>query len=390
SLLVAGNLLGIGILALPIKVGLSGYGPSMVDISVICIIMLISAFIIAARLPADKKHFDMPSFFGQELGTSGRWIAVVCNLILLYGVLVAYLSAISTIAVNLLPVNAPHVLITILYFLLVTSLVMFGRNVLKKGNTILLIIVFICFIILVSNGTTDFHAQLLGYKNWALLPLGLPVAVSAFHFHNIIPTVSRHVKHDLKATRKAITIGVAIGLVMNIVWSSIVLGSLTPIVGPDSIFASFVHGLPATVPLTHLLHSKIFTTAGIVFAALAVTASYVANGTGLFGFMRDLTYTYFKTDNRLIIGCLAFLPPLIITLIYPSIFLSAVDIVGGVGETILFIVLPAIILLKSNRKKSRLLSILGYFMLAVGIFIFSYIVLQKFGVINLTAHLGSA
>ncbi|MCK4609061.1 MAG: hypothetical protein KAT71_06240, partial [Gammaproteobacteria bacterium] len=49
SLLVAGNLLGIGILALPIKVGLSGYGPSMVDISVICIIMLISDFIIAAR-----------------------------------------------------------------------------------------------------------------------------------------------------------------------------------------------------------------------------------------------------------------------------------------------------------------------------------------------------
>jgi len=68
SLLVAGNLIWLWILALPIKVGLSGSLPAVVDIVLICIVMLISAFVIAVRLSPDKKIFDIPSFFNQELG----------------------------------------------------------------------------------------------------------------------------------------------------------------------------------------------------------------------------------------------------------------------------------------------------------------------------------
>lgn len=382
ALLVAGNLLGVGILALPIKVGLSGFVPAVLDILVICVIMLISAFIIAARLSPDKKNFDIPSFFHQELGHIGQWLAVICNLILLYGVLIAYLSAISEIVLNLLPFHVSHIVVTVAYFFLVTSLIMFGNNILRKGNIILLIAIFICFVVLIKSGVVDFQPHLLNYMRWGLIPLGLPVAVSAFHFHNIIPTVAGYVKHDAKAVRKVITIGVAIGLLMNLIWILVVLGSLLPQAGVNSIVNTFEHGLPATIPMTHLLHSKVFTTAGLIFACLAVTASYVANGTGLFGFIKDMTFTHLKTENRLLIGCLAFLVPLIVTIIYPQIFLSAIDIVGGVGETILFIILPGIILIRINRNRSLALSFTGYIMLIIGLFIFLFILAQKFGLIH--------
>lgn len=383
SFLVAGNLLGVGILALPIKVGLSGFLPSIFDILLICLVMLFSAFIIVMRLSKERKNFDIPSFFNQELGTIGYWIAIICNLILLYGVLVAYLSVISSIIITFLPTQMPHVLITFGYFLFVTSLIMFGRKVLRRGNTVLLIAVFICFVFLVRSGMADFNPHLLTYTDWKYIPLGLPVAVSAFHFHNIIPTVFNYVKHDIKAVRKVISIGVGIGLIMNLIWTSVVLGSLLPSAGINSILYTFEHGLPATIPMAHLLHSGIFTTAGLIFAFLAVTASYVANGTGLFGFIKDITFTYFRTENKLLIGCLAFILPLIITVVYPQIFLSAVDIVGGVGETILFAILPGIILLRINKGRVATLSFIGYSMFIIGSFIFLFILGQKLGLIHL-------
>lgn len=382
ALLVAGNLLGVGILALPIKVGISGFLPSLIDILIICSLMVISAFVIASRLSPEKSNFDLPSFFHQELGVFGYWIATICNLILLYGVLVVYLSAISSIVANIFPIAVSEQLVTVLYFLFATSLIMFGRKVLKQGNVILLIAIFICFIVLVKTGVKDFNSTLLSYTNWKYLPLGLPVVVSAFHFHNIIPTVARYVNHDQKSIRKVILTGVGIGLVMNLIWVLVILGSLAPAMGQNSIMDTFVAGLPATIPMTHLLHSHIFTMAGFIFAALAATASYVANGTGLFGFMRDLTYTYFKTSNKIIVGTLAFAVPLIITLIYPQAFLAAVDIVGGIGEAILFILLPGLILIRLQENKNKIWTSIGYFMVFVGLFVFIFIAAQKLGIIN--------
>ncbi len=382
SFLVAGNLMGIGVLAMPIKVGLSGFIPALIDILVVSMVMLFSAFVIAGRLPEGKKHFDIPSFFKQELGTTGYCIATICNLILLYGVLIAYLSAISSIIDHIFPLAFSESTITIVYFLLATSLIMFGRNALRRGSVVLLISIFICFIVLMKTGVADFNLHSLTYTNWKFLPWGLPVVVSAFHFHNIIPTVSKYVNYDQKSIRKTIIIGVGIGLVMNLIWTTIVMGSLPVSTGPDSILASFHAGLPATVPMTYLLHSKIFATAGLIFAGLAVTASYVANGTGLFGFIKDMTHTYLKTSNTLLVGALAFLIPLVITLIYPNIFLSAVDIVGGVGEAVLFIVLPGIILIKAYRDHSKPLLWSGCAMFSIGMFIFLFIVAQKFGIVH--------
>ena len=117
SLLIAGNLLGVGILAMPIKIGLSGFVPALVDIILISAIMLLSAIVIAYRIPAQQSHFDLPSFFEKELGVFYRYLAIVCNLILLYGVLIVYLSAISTILYQLLPYHIARPWLTILYFL---------------------------------------------------------------------------------------------------------------------------------------------------------------------------------------------------------------------------------------------------------------------------------
>jgi tyrosine-specific transport protein len=219
------------------------------------------------------------------------------------------------------------------------------------------------------------------------LPLVLAVIVSAFQFHNIIPTVSHSLYNNKTATCKAIVLGVLTGFLINVIWMFIVLATLPETANTaQNILHTFHSGQPATIPMTQILHSTLFNIASLVFGTLAITASFVANGTGLFGFIRDLTNRYLKNDNTTFIAALVFIPPLLVTIIYPNIFLTALDIVGGIGETILFIVLPAIILFKIIKHwhglKASVAKIVGYCMLLVGLFILIFIILEKLGLIT--------
>ena len=379
AFLVAGNVLGVGLLALPIKLGISGCLPSVLDIIIICLVMVISALVIAEKLPRDKKIFDLPSFFEQEAGTAGKWIAIVCNLIILYGIIIAYLSGISSIIYSLLPFHVPHSLITVAYFVFATSLVIFGRVVLRRSSIVIMPAIWICFIILVASGSGHFDVNLLKHANWSYVPLGLPVVISAFHFHNVIPTASNCVEHNLKSLRRVIFVGVGIGLLMNLIWVVTVIGTLSH----ASIVDAFVNGIPATIPMSLLLGSELFTFAGLVFAALAITASYMANGSGLLGFVRDLLYTHMRIENKVIGTAVAFLPALAFALIYPNIFLAALDIVGGVGEAMLFIVIPGIILMRMMRGKSKFLYSVGLTVFLIGSFVMLFVVAQKMHLFSL-------
>ncbi|MFH1038157.1 MAG: aromatic amino acid transport family protein [PVC group bacterium] len=385
SFIILGNCLGVGVLALPVKYGLAGFVPALIGIFLAWFVMMMSAFVIAYRISqARSDTFDIPWFFRKELGTTGKWLAIACNLILLYGVLTAYLSGMSTMIDRLFHLPLTKHQITVIYFALTTSLVLFGVKAYRKGNALLIGAIWICFILLVVTGVNRFTPELLTGTDWRCFPIGLPIAVSAFHFHNIIPTISRTLRHDFKATRKAIFIGIFLGLIINVIWVTIVLGTL-PRSGTEkyTIEKSYWHELPANVPMSELLGSRVFLAAGFIFAILSVTASYMANGTGLHGFIRNLTNTYLKTDNKVLIGLIAFLPPLIVALIYPDIFLSALDIVGGVGESVLFVALPGLILTRVARNRYRVLVIIGYLMFITGCLITAYAVADKIGLIDL-------
>ncbi|MCP3943267.1 MAG: tryptophan/tyrosine permease [Desulfobacteraceae bacterium] len=385
SLLVLGNVLGVGVLALPISAGLGGFFPALIGIFAMWLLMLFSAFLIAYRIDGSKKNFDLPSFYQAELGNSGKWIAIICNLIILYGVLVAYLSGMATMLANLFPslVNYLH-LIIIIYCSILVALIVFGLKVLHKGMSFVMIILWICFIIMLITSAEKFHPKLLTFTDWKYLPVCLPIAISTFHFHNIIPTVCSSLNFDKPATYKAIFIGVFLGLIINLLWVIVVLGSLPENhAGTHSIIYAQIHNLTANVPLSKVLHNQYFTISALIFAVFAVTSSFMTNGAGLLGFIKDLCFKYAKTDNKLLVGTLSFLPPLAVTLIYPNLFLKALAIVGGVGETILFAILPGLIMVKISHSKTTsnhlILKIIGYIMTFIGIGVMCFVLGQKFG-----------
>ncbi len=386
AMVITGNMLGAGILALPIKTGLSGFWPSLAGIILMWLCMLGTALILASQKSfAQSATADLPTFFQEQLGTAGKWITVAANLLILYGLITAYISGAASVIESLFKTPIPDAVPMIAFFIVAATLTLFGMGVLRKGNAVIMLLMWASFLALIFLTGDRVKPARLSYTDWAYLPAALPIVVTAFHFHNIIPSICRTMDFDFKAIRKAMFIGTAVGMVMNAAWALVVIGAL-PMAGNQgtpNIFAAFQANLPATVPLQRIMHTTWFTDTALLFALLAITAAFMANGTALKSFIRDLTSTYLGTQNGALVFILAFAPPLAIAVIYPAIFISAIDLVGGLGIGLIFGVLPAVLLIK---QKTGLLRKCGWALLAVFGFVLVLELLQECGLLHIQPH----
>ncbi|WP_027721094.1 amino acid permease [Maridesulfovibrio zosterae] len=351
---VVGNMLGAGILALPVNLCAAGFYPSVAATLLMWVLMTYTALIYSEQKSlTTNEHADLPTFFQQELGDAWKWVTIIANMIILYGVLVAYLCGISTIIMSLQSaVSKP--IVTIIYFAIVTGITAFGMKMMNKCTPYMVTIMWITFGALVFMVVPDVSATNIDNFDWAYIPSGLPVLLMAFHFHNIIPSICRTLNHDRKKIRTAIIGGTTIGMVMNIAWLLVVLGAL-PLSAPDThidLITAFGRNDPATIPLGKLLQTPVFTYIALIFALVAMSTAFMANGTALMSFIRDLTATYLGTKNKQLVWLFSFIPPLLVGLIYPDIFLVAINLVGGVGECIIFGILPGFIVWKYSPKGS--------------------------------------
>jgi len=83
------------------------------------------------------------------------------------------------------------------------------------------------------------------------------------------------------------------------------------------------------------------------------------------GFFRDMISSYGKKSNRFIEVGLTFGPPLIVALVYPNLFLKALDLVGGTGILLVFGFLPSLMVIKSKRKQAIWQRLGGYVLLCI-------------------------
>ncbi len=366
SMMVTGSMVGAGILALPIDLGPAGLVPAICSTVLLWLLMTGTAIIYSRqRTLVEDEHADLPTFFGRELGTGSKWISVWANLVILYGLLTAYLAGVASVLVNLFDLPVPEWGALLGYFLIAVLLTSFGTAVMRRGNAILILALWVSFVILVAMTIPHMDQGRMTMKDWAFLPSGLPVLVAAFHFHNLIPTICRSLNQDKKAISQAIWGGSFMGLVMNIVWIVVVVSAL-PVSSPDGvdIVNAFTQSQPATVPLAKIVGSMGFLQVALAFSVVAMTTSFMANGLALQSFMRDLCSETLGTTRRELVWILAFVPPLLIAMFYPDIFLKALNMVGGVGINLLFGILPGVLLIK-YAQDNMLRRTTGWIMVAL-------------------------
>ncbi|MFH1305485.1 MAG: aromatic amino acid transport family protein [Candidatus Omnitrophota bacterium] len=374
ALLITGNLVGAGILGLPVQAGLDGFIPTLVGMLIVAGAMFFTAIILGAEAVRTRQEtFNYPSLYHEYLGFAGKWIAIIANLLILYGLLTAYLTGATTIIVNLLPFHVSSTGVLLLFFLVITALAVTGLKGVRKYNVLLMLLMWVSFAIIVIMAEKYVVAKRLMRTDWGLLPLALPVIITSFHFHNIIPNICRGLKWDMRVISRTMLLGLVIGYLMNAIWTQVGIGALPVSNGDMSLVYAFQHSFPATVPLAKEVGSPLFSVCALLFALLAITTSYLANGIGLTGFIRDLTENHFGLHSRFAVITLSFGPPLVISLIWPDIFLKALSVVGGIGIVILFGILPSVI----ARKRAR--SAFGKIFSTVVLVLFSAFLVYQLG-----------
>jgi len=382
AIIITGNMIGAGILALPINLGPAGLLPSVIGALIVWGAMTYCALIIA-RQPylKENQNADLPTFFEKVLGKTGKYVSVGANLIIFYGLLTAYLAGVISVIVSWFDPTIPSWIILCIYFAVVTGFATKGDVFLKKGNTYFILTMWTFFIVMLALVVPNMQKGDVAAMDWGFFVSGLPILVVAFNFHNMVPTVARFLNHDRKAVTTAIWLGSGLGMIMTVVWTIAVMASL-PMESTDgiSILAAFNLNQPATIPLDKMIQSPWFNKASLGFAVVAMSTAYIATGVALLSFIRDLTSGY--KVNKLLAWVIAFFPPLVVSIFFPNVFLKALNIVGGVGVGTLFGILPGMLLIKQGESGS-LTKKIGYGLVAFFFVVLVVEVMQETGMLRI-------
>ena len=382
AFVVTGFMVGAGMLAIPVNLGPSGFLPAVLCSLLVWLAMTGTGLIIAHQ-PFWKENpgADMPSLYEAELGRAGKWLSVAANLLILYGMLTAYLAGVSTVAVHSFDVPLPEWAVMLLYFCVVTLMASMGDAALRRGNAVLVTTMWLLFGALLVLVAPHFRGVDLGAANVDFLSSGVPILLVAFIFHNMVPTVCHSLDNDRRAIDKALWIGSGIALAMTMIWTVAVLLTL-PVESSSGggLISAFKAGQPATIPLDKLIRSPLFVNLSIAFSVVAMSTSYMGVGAGLLGFVRDLAGH--RVRSRLGVWLLAFMPPLLVGEFYPDAFLRALNVVGGVGITTLFGLLPGVMLVRQGEPGSRK-RLLGWFLLVLFVCVLAVELGQELGLLRI-------
>lgn len=383
AIIITGNMIGAGILALPINLGPAGLLPSVIGALAVWAIMTYCALIIA-RQPylAENENADLPTFFEVVLGKTGKYVSVGANLVIFYGLLTAYLAGVITVIMDNFHPAVPQWVILCAYFAVVTGLASMGDFFLRKGNTYLILTMWTLFVIMLVLIVPHMHKGDPMAMRWEFFASGLPILVVAFNFHNMVPTICRFLDHDRKAVTTAIWLGSGFGMVMTVIWTVAVMAAL-PMESTNgvNIISAFKLNQPATIPLSEMIQSSLFGQAALGFAVVAMSTAYIATAVALISFLKDLASGH--KVNKLFAWMAAFMPPLIVSIFFPNIFLEALNIVGGVGIGTLFGILPGLLLVKQGAPGSMARKI-GYSLVCFFTIVLVVEVLQELGMLHIS------
>ena len=221
-------------------------------------------------------------------------------------------------------------------------------------------------------------AERLYRMDWGIFPSILPIIMCSLAFHNMVPVVCRGLKGKPGPIKKALALGMAIPVIICLLWIFTVIGAV-PLEGSGAgnLMSAFAKDQPATVPLSAALDAPVITLAGMVFSLCAIFTSYLAVGTGLMNFWGDL---WNRTASRKPLkAVLAFLPPLAVVYLWPELFLTALNVAGGVGVALIFGVAPALLVIRGRPGSIKPRPVLGWFMLLFFAGMVCLELMQEFG-----------
>lgn len=178
---------------------------------------------------------------------------------------------------------------------------------------------------------------------WALFP----IAIASFGYHHTVSTL-RDYYLDERLAQKTILGGIGIALLAYTVWLVCVYGNL-----PQADFHHVIAEggnvdvlLAALSSAIHNEHTMILLNA---FSMAAILSSFIGVGLGVFDFLADAFKCSNSTSGRSKTWALTFIPPLLMSLLFPFGFLKAIGLAAAAAA--IWACITPVFLVRETRKK---------------------------------------
>ena len=355
TLLVAGTMIGAGMLAMPLTSAGIGFGFTLVLLLGLWALLTFSALLFVELYQTAESDAGIGTLAEQYFGKAGRIIATAVLIIFLYALIAAYISGGGSLLKDLLPESFGDKVSILLFTVIFGSFIVIGTHSVDKINRVLFFVMLAAFAVVLSLMLPEikFDNLMATPIDNALIISASPVFFTAFGFHGSIPSLNKYLGGNVKALRISILIGSAITLCAYILWQMSTHGLLTQ--------NEFLQILKEDATLNGLVKATLAITgsnviAGVVklFSTLALVTSFLGVGLGLLECIEDLLKRSFNISaGRISLGLMTFIPPLVFALFYPEGFILAL---GYAGQMFAFyaVVLPVSLVWKARRAHTNL------------------------------------
>ena len=323
--LLSGTIIGAGILAIPYAVYEAGYWLGILYIIILGIVMMFLHLMLGEISLRTRGFLDVPELIHKYLGKKGHLIALGSLFIIIYGALTAYIRAAGDIisSVTVLPSYTG----SMIFFIIGGYLALRGLKVVSKwelvfGIGMILIIATLWLKALSINGIDWTQFQLVPFRS--LSASFSPYGVILFAYSGLIaiPYIKKLLGKQVVYMKSVIKLGFLIPLFLYSLFVTLVIGvsgvDITPV---------------ATVSLGQKLGGQALVIINI-FALLAISTSFIMLG-------RSLIESYMSLGkiHRHTATIATFLPPMGLVLVNGASFNSVLNYAGGIGVSILSILI---------------------------------------------------
>lgn len=356
-LLIVGTSIGAGMLALPLALSTVSLPMSLLLLFLAWLVMYLGArFMLEVNLQTPVGT-HIVSMAKQTLGRLGQVLAWFVCLALLYSLLSGYISAGSDVLKRFLWLMGYEISgsASAIFFTAIFSLVVYmGIHMVDYVNRFLMFGKLGIYCLLIVLMTPKVHLSHFHAPGLAVPPSSLMILITSFGFASIVPSLRYYFDGDAVLLRKVIFWGSLIPFVCYVFWNTVMLGVLSR-EGADGLvsISQMQYPLGGLIQgLEHRVGGGWFAAFFSLFTAICVLTAFLGVSLGLFDFVADGLSLRKKGYQGMATYGLTFLPPLLVVLVYPGLYLSALEYAGRCC-VILLLLLPVMMAWRCYQDENK-------------------------------------
>lgn len=349
--IIASVCVGAGMLGLP-SAGAGAWTLwSIAGITLTMVVMTLSGWmLLEAFKPYDlKASFDTVTrdLLGEKINLLNNLTVYFVGGILLY----AYITSSGFIIQGLLGINEK--IASVLFVLVFSAVVWHSTWAVDRISVLLIALMVLTFAFGISGLASNVELATLfasGSGRYAPFVMAmLPVALTCFGYHHSASSMRAYYGEERRASH-AIAGGVLIALALYVLWMICIFGNL-----PRSQFGPVIAQGGSVDVLLNAMSSAIASEeiAGAInaFSMAAILSSFIGVGLGVFDFLADFFHFDDTRQGRAKSWLVTFVPPLVLSLLFPFGFVVAIGYAGA-AATVWACIIPALLAWKTRQKYS--------------------------------------